>query len=355
MNTNTVVGGILAILIIAGLIFYVSRDTSPTDGTATTTPSGSNSSTTAGAPTVVTTSSVAPSGTTAVVVGSVTPNGALTSYWYEYGSTANLGSKISSQTIGSGYASIPSPGYITGLTKNTTYYFRLVAENQYSKVSGAQYSFTTTDGTPAPVGGIPTAQTRAATGVTRVAANLNGEVNPNKAATQYWFEYGESPDLGNTTALQSVGSGSATMPASFSFSDLKPATTYYFRLNAQNQFGTVNGSVLNFKTSGPPLSVAAVVTTQVASPVATTTATIRGTVHPSGTQTTYWFEYSTDSLLATAFLKTTPKKSLGAGVTTTSVEADLSGLTAGTTYYYRTVAENTAGVVRGSISTLKTK
>jgi len=92
---------------------------------------------------------------------------------------------------------------------------------------------------------------------------------------------------------------------------LAPATTYYFRLNAQNSFGTTNGSILNFKTSGPPLTVSVpVVTTQVAGAVATTTATLRGTVNPVGAQTTY---------------------------------------------YYRMVAQNAGGIVRGAALSFKTK
>lgn len=162
-----------------------------------------------------------------------------------------MGSKTSNQTIGSGFVAIQAPGYITNLVKNTTYYFRLVAENQYGKVVGSQYSFKTTEGTPAPVGNAPTTKTVSASGVSRTTSNLNGEVNPNKASTQYWFEYGKTTELGNTSSFESSGDGNAKISVSISLSNLQPLTTYYFRLNAQNQFGTINGSILSFKTLGP--------------------------------------------------------------------------------------------------------
>ena len=305
-------------------------------------------------PSATTNSGVAASDSTAVVNGRVTPNGALTTYWYEYGTTANLGSKTANQSVGSGYASTPAPGYIIGLLKSTTYYFRLVAENQYGRVSGSQYTFRTTVGNPPPVGSAPSVKTLAASGITRTTINLNGEVTPNKATTQYWFEYGKTANLGVATALVAVGDGSTKVPTSASITNLDPATTYYFRLNAQNQFGTVNGAILTFKTAGPAIS-APTVSTLSAAFIATSTATLRATVDPNGAETTYWFEYSTDPQFSAALLKTTPKKSAGAGANALSESADISGLKPKTTYHYRIVAENARDIVRGSRVVFKTK
>jgi len=201
------------------------------------------------APIVATNSSVSPSATTVVVSGTVNPKGSFTNYWYEYGKTSDLGTKTSNQTMGSGFVSIQAPAYITGLSKNTTYYFKLVAENQYGKVAGSQYAFQTTESTPAPVGNAPTTKTLSANNISSTTANINGEVTPNKSETQYWFEYGPTPQLGNTSAFSSLGNGTTKSSVSISLSDLQSKTTYYFRLNAQNQFGTINGSILNFKTT----------------------------------------------------------------------------------------------------------
>ncbi len=308
----------------------------------------------AGAPVVVTSATVAPTNSTAVVTGTVNPNGALTTYWYEYGLTASLGARTASQTVGSGFAGIAAPGYITGLSKSTTYFFRLVAQNSEGTTAGVQRSFETSESAPPPVGTAPSAKTLNATGITRTNADLNGQVNPNQNATQYWFEYGKTRDLGSVTGFASVGDGSATLAANIAVSGLDPATTYYFRINAQNQLGTVNGTILSFKTAGPPSPSAPSADTQSATAITSSSATLRGTVNPNGASTMYWFEYSIDSLLGQALLATSNKQSAGSGTSDLSIQANISGLRPNTTYFVRLVAQNSEGTVRGDRVSFKT-
>lgn len=367
-TTTMIIGGIAAIIIIGGLIVYSISTPSPSK-TATSTPVTSlntnidqtittpttGQTRTPVAPVAVTSTKAFPTETTVVVSGNVTPNGAFTNYWYEFGKTASLGSKTPSQTVGSGYTSIQAPAYITGLSKDTTYFFRLVASNQSGTVTGSQYTFETTHGVQPPIGSAPGVKTVAANGISRTTANLNGEVTPNKAITQHWFEYGKTPNLGNTTALVSIGDGNTKLPASISLSSLDPATTYYFRLNAQNQFGTVNGAILNFKTAGPPAPTAPTATTGSATKISTLTATLRGTINPGGAETTYWFEYSTNNQFSLALLTSTTQATVDAGTNAVSVSTDISDLTRSTTYYFRIVAKNNLGTVRGDRQTFETK
>lgn len=357
MNKNLLFGGIIAVLIVIGVVVYSSSRVKAPGETATSTPvvTTGGAAQKAGIPILVTSSKSIPTDTTAVVTGSVTPNGAFTSYWYEYGNTTNMNSKTPNQSVGSGFVSINSPAYITGLVKDTTYYFRLVAENEFGKVTGTQFSFQTTHDIPTPIGSIPTIKTLQANTITRTSAKLNGEVNPNKATTQYWFEYGRTANLGNTSAFLWAGEGSSNVSESITLSDLTPDSTYYFRLNAQNQFGTVNGTILNFKTSGPSSVVLPAVKTSSATNVKATTATLRGTVDPNGDDTMYWFEYSTDSLLGSVLLKATEQIAVGGGENLVSVTSNLTGLSSATTYYFRVVAKNSLGTVIGDRMSLKTK
>lgn len=260
-KTTSVVGGIIIILL--AVVIYMLAMRAPesvvVNNNATSTPVGTvadsdpvtvaDTEDVAGsAPDATTNSTFAPTDTTSVVTGTVNPNGAVTTYWYEYGVGTSLGKKSPVQTVGSGRTATLAPGYITGLSKSTTYYYRLVAENQYGKSTGSTLTMRTSSVSAAPEGVIPTAKTFPANEITKSGATLRGEVNPNKGATQYWFEYGRTNRLGNTTAFVSLGNGNTSIVATAQ-PKLNANTTYYFRINAQNEFGTVNGTIMSFKTS----------------------------------------------------------------------------------------------------------
>lgn len=354
MNRNIVIGGIIVVAV-AGAFWYGNIVGNSPSAMATSTPDGTTQTgAKPGAPVAVTGTDTGVSDTSAILTGAVTPNGSFTSYWYEYGTSNSLGSKSSSQTIGSGYSVIQAPDYITGLTKDTSYYYRLVAENQYGTVMGSTYSFTTTHNIPAPIGGVPSVQTSVASSIGRTTVDLNGRVSANKTPTNYWFEYGTTANLGWVTSFTSAGNGSGSVAAPDSLSGLTPSTMYYFRLDAQNRFGTVIGTIMSFTTAGPAVSLEPVVTTQVVNVVATTTAILRGTVNPSGLQTTYWFEYGINAGFAPNTLQTTPHNTLAATALTLSAEAAVTGLAAHTTYYYRMVAQNSVGTNRGDSQSFKT-
>jgi len=201
----------------------------------------------ASVPTVQTNSGTVPYVSTVVVSGTVNPNGALATYWYEYGETTALGTKTSTYLIGSGYAVFYTPAYITGLKANTNYYFRLSANNSVGTVSGETHVFKTS-ATPAPDGIAPTASTSSATNVAKTTANLNGQINPKNSATTYWFEYGLTSNLGTVTSFKTSDSNNSSLSVLASVSGLQQSTKYYFRLYAQNQFGTVSGDTVSFTT-----------------------------------------------------------------------------------------------------------
>ncbi len=325
----------------------------PTQSTDTSSDTSSTQTPAGNPPTVMTDQYAVPSNSTAVVTGRVIPNGAPTLYWYEYGPSLALQARTASQAIGSGENTIPSPGYITGLSSNTTYYFRLSAENAYGTVHGATYSFTTNNNAPAP-STPPIASTNAATDVTRTDAVVNAHVNPNGTATTIWFEYGTTPDLGRVSSFMAVGGGTNSLAESATITGLNPLTKYYFRVDAQNEFGTVTGSMQSFTTAGPAFpGVPGVDTTAVVS-IGSTTATFAGRVNPNGAQTSYYFEYSTDSHMNRAVATIAGAMNLSAGASTLRVSADATGLSHGTTYFVRLVAHNQYGTVRGDIVSFTT-
>ncbi len=294
---------------------------------------------------------------TAQLNGSVNPEGAQTSTWFEYGTSVSLGSTFSLPAAGSGTNSVSENTSLSGLQANTVYYYRMVAQNQYGTAHGSILSFTT-NATPIqpPAGSAPTAQTVSANDVAANSASLNGIVNPNNAQTSTWFEYGTSASLGWSTAFQSAGSSQTQYSFSAFLSSLQPNTTYYFRIDAQNQYGTTQGSILSFTTNGNPWQgggnngSAPTAQTVSANDVAANSASLNGIVNPNNAQTSTWFEYGTSASLgwSTAF------QSAGSSQTQYSFSAFLSSLQPNTTYYFRIDAQNQYGTTQGSILSFTT-
>ena len=376
MNKNVALGVMLVLMLVGfGLYFSTKNEvvmpvaqTSSTTVSVVTPPSSPSVGSTnaapqaapqasAEAPVVETKADVTPSDSTAIVTGRVKPNGAMTTYWFEYGESTALGSRSTKQGIGSGFSFITAPAYITGLRANTLYYFRLSAQNRLATVNGDTFSFKTTAAatTPAPKAAAPTVNTLAATDISRTAANISGGVNPNAYLTTYWFEYGKDNDLGNVTALHSGGSGVTLNTVTQALTNLEPLSKYYFRINAQNQYGTINGSIVSFTTAGPAASSKPEVNTRDASKVMASSSVLSGRINPNGADTTYWFEYSEDSLLGSIIGGGTAHQMINAGTDAVIVSENIAELKPNTKYYYRLVGKNQHGTVSGNITSFKTK
>ena len=196
----------------------------------------------------------------------------------------------------------------------------------------------------------PTVTTGPATSITSNSATLNGTVNPNGASTTVIFEYGTTTSYGSTaTATQSPLAGTGSQNVSASLTGLNPSTTYHFRVKATNSAGAIYGDDQTFTTSAPPVT-APTVTTGSATSVTASSATLSGTVNPNGSSTTYYFEYGT----TTSYGSTTSSENAGSGSSDISATANVSGLSANTTYHYRLVGTNTGGTTNGNDHTFTT-
>jgi len=192
----------------------------------------------------------------------------------------------------------------------------------------------------------PGATTGAASALTAASATLAATVNPNGADTHFWFVYGTSSTLSGASQTNSkdLGSGTNASNVSIGISGLNAATKYYFRIVANNSAGTVNGAINSFTT----LAKAPTVSTGAASALTATSATLAATVNPNGADTHYWFLFGTSSTLSGATL--TVSRDLGSGVSASTITAKISGLRAATKYYFKLVAQNSAGTVSGAIN-----
>jgi hypothetical protein len=99
---------------------------------------------TTGAPSAIT-------DTSATFTGTVEPNGAPTTYYFQYGTTAAYGSSTAPTDAGAGQGVVAASTAVAGLSPETTYHYRLVAENSGGIRQGADRIFTTNAaGTPTP-------------------------------------------------------------------------------------------------------------------------------------------------------------------------------------------------------------
>jgi phosphodiesterase/alkaline phosphatase D-like protein len=201
-------------------------------------------------------------------------------------------------------------------------------------------------------GSPPTVTSSPATSVSDTAATLNGSVNPNGSATNYAFQWGPTNGYGHETTLTSGGSGTTASTVSATVNGLTPGTAYHFRIIAINSGGTAVGSDQTFTTTGtaPAPSTPPKATTGAPSGVGQTGATVNGTVNPAGQDTTYYFEYGPTANYGIE----TAATSGGSGSTDETASANLTGLTAATTYHYRLVAVNPGGTTLGTDQTFTT-
>ncbi len=104
--------------------------------------------------------------------------------------------------------------------------------------------------------GLPKATTEAATGVKATQATLNGAVNPEGAATGYYFEYGKTTSYGTKvpTSPAAAGSGTSSVAVNQTPTGLSAGTVYHYRLVAENEAGAANGEDKTFTTeaAAPP-------------------------------------------------------------------------------------------------------
>jgi RHS repeat-associated protein len=200
------------------------------------------------APTIVAKAASSVKETSATLNAGVNPNGAATTYQFEYGTTTAYGklAPASPKAIGSGKTEVAVSEPISGLTANTTYHFRVSASNSIGKKSGEDKTFTTPK--------LPSATTEAATGVKETEAMLKGSVNPNGYATTYQFEYGPTTSYGTKVPIgaESVGSGTKAVAVSKAIKGLTEGATYHYRILATNAAGTANGADKTLKTLHPP-------------------------------------------------------------------------------------------------------
>jgi hypothetical protein len=179
-------------------------------------------------------------------------NGSPTNYWFEYGPTANYGTKAPLPAPPGGSAGSP-PGpartsvqvSLSGLSPVKRYHYRIVAQNGSTSKSLDQ-SFRTTPLLPQSKGFV--------TDVHSSQIVLNADINPGGADTVYKFEVGtEKCSLVPNPCSEPyppahIGSDLKFHTVSRDLRDLEAGTTYHYRVVTTNSMGTSYGPDRTFST-----------------------------------------------------------------------------------------------------------
>ena len=234
---------------------------------------------------LVTSAQTAPSITTGQVVfvaprnvflnATVNPNGSGTNVWFQIDRVQPPNGTRGYQGVGSGTSILNVQAGVINLFLDTTYYYRAVAHSSGGLVFGDVKSFktpvsseayysggpnsttnnsnnnnsnTTTSNNNNNLGGGPLVATNGPVSVSNSSAVINGSINPNSASTNFWFEFGISSSLGQKTTTQSLGSGNSWQLVTGNLSGLESNRIYYYRVAAQNSYGTSFGDIRNFTT-----------------------------------------------------------------------------------------------------------
>jgi hypothetical protein len=297
----------------------------------------------------------------ATAKGSFQGDGTQTSYTFEWGPTASYGNALEVQDGGSPNTLQHVAMVIDGCPENEpdpkgclepsysnpanpapkTYHYRISATNELGTTKGAGQEFTTL---PA----VASLKTEEATSIDQENVTLNGEFEGNGEDTNYYFEYGLTPEYGKTTETVDAGEPSGSKAVSSEITDYEAYETYHYRVVAKNAYGTTYGNDETFETEA---ALKPDIAGTQSSNVVPTGATLEAMVNPNRWLTVYAFEYG---LTATYGETTEISPPIGADKSFHPVSSQISGLAPGTLYHFRAVAINFTGTTYGPDQALTT-
>lgn len=287
------------------------------------------------APTVTTGAATGIGGSSAVLNGTVDPNGSgPASVSFDYGLTTAYGSQVAAdQSPVSGESGQAVSAAVEGLACGTVYQFRVTATNGTGVSTGSNLQFTTAACNTPLIDSLT-----GTSAVTRTGATVAGSVDPNGSDTDtIRFRYGTSAALLDQTLAaspDSITSAAGVTAVSADLSGLSCGTRYFIQLTAQNADGAGAGAVEFFDSAD---CVSASLSLEAAGTPTSSSVTLNASVTPNDFDVSgLAFELGTTSGMLAQQSVATPA-SVAAGPGQTAISSQASGLDCGTQYFYRAV------------------
>ncbi len=288
-----------------------------------------------GVPTLTTTNITSITMTSAVSGGNITTDGggSVTARGICWAISTSPTLANSKTTDGTGTGAFTSN--LTGLTSGSTYYVRAYATNSAGTAYGNELSFTATSVQ------LPTLTTAGITSITPTSAvsggNISADGGGSVTARGICWATATSPTIANSKTTDGTGTGAFTS----NLTGLTPGSMYYVRAYATNSAGTAYGNELTFAASViqlPTLTTAAITSITATSAVSGGNVTADG----GGAVTAKGVCWATAPAPTIAGSKTTD------GTGTGPFTSNITGLTAGTTYFVCAYATNSTGTSYGN-------
>jgi hypothetical protein len=293
------------------------------------------------APTVTTNDATSIATTSATVNGYLDDLGTAENVTVSFEWGITLGGPYPNETISENLTSAAAFFFdLSGLDPGTPYYYLAKAVGDGTSY-GSERSFTTLT-TP------PAVTTNAGSSITTNSARLNGNLGNLGTASSVTVSFVWGTTLGGPYPNETAGeSMSSTGAFYFDQGSLTPGTTYYYKAKADGDGSPVYGDERSFTTLTTPPAV----TTNDATSIATTSATLNGNLTSRGTADSVTVSFQWGTSLGGPY----PNETTGQAMTSTGVfSAGLSSLTHSTIYYYRAkaVGHGTVYGVERSFTTL---
>lgn len=169
--------------------------------------------------------------TSAVLHGTVNPNGASTRYAFEFGLTNTYGGTTATTTLAAGTKTVTVTTTASGLIPGTAYHYRLVASNSSGTTVGQDRTFTTSGNPP------PNVATGPASQLSTSGATVSGIINPQGSRTSYYFQYGLTNAYGSQTFEGTIAPSRNILAVTAALTGLQSGTWFHYRLVAVHSVG----------------------------------------------------------------------------------------------------------------------